>query len=101
MFGFYWGAVGAATATLIADFVIVAHYLRTYSRIGMPVHCPALTSSLIAGCFMVGACFALPGAFWPLRVAVALLAYGIVLAVIAPRRVRETAGTFVQCFMPR
>ncbi len=99
--GYYWGAVGAATATLIADFVIVVHYLWIYSRIGMPVRCPVLASSMIAGCAMVIACFAFPTLFWPLQITAALGVYVIALALITPRRVCETAGTFVQCFMPR
>jgi O-antigen/teichoic acid export membrane protein len=99
--GFYWGAIGAATATLVADLVIVAHYLRIYSRIGMPVRCPALVSSLIAGSAMAVSCFTLPPFFWPLRVAAALGVYVASLAIVAPHRVRETAGTFRQCFIPK
>jgi len=97
--GFYWGALGAAIATLLADLVILLRYFRIYSRIKIPVHCPALLSGVIAGFAMVAACFLLPAIFWPLRVLASLLVYLLVLGITAPRHVRETAGTFKYCFI--
>jgi O-antigen/teichoic acid export membrane protein len=98
--GALWGAIGAAAATLLADLFIVSQYFRVYRRIGLRVECPALWSSLIAGCAMALACFALPGSRWFLNAAAALLVYLVVLAAIARGRLAESAGTFRQCFVP-
>jgi O-antigen/teichoic acid export membrane protein len=97
--GALWGALGAAVATLLADLFIVSQYFRVYRHIGLRVECPALWSSLIAGCAMALACFVLPNSHWLASAAASLLVYFIVLAAIARGRLTESAATFRQCFI--
>jgi O-antigen/teichoic acid export membrane protein len=98
--GALWGAQGAAVATLLADLFIVSQYFRVYRRIGLRVECPALWSSLIAGCAMALACFVVPHSRWYLNAAASLLVYFVVLAVVARGRLADSAATFRQCFIP-
>ena len=95
-----WGGQGAAVATLLADLFIVSQYFRVYRRIGQRVECPALWSSLVAGCAMALACFVVPHSRWYLNAAASLLVYFVVLAVVARRRLADSAATFRQCFIP-
>ena len=99
IFGFYWGAVGAAVATFIADGLILVRYLKIYSRAGLPVESPAVWTTVPAGAAMLLACFALPAVWWPLRAGISLACFVIVVTLIAPRRMAETASTFRQCFI--
>lgn len=97
--GWLWGPIGAAFATLVADAVILISYIRIYSRLGMPVECPAAWSSAIAGIAMAITAVAFTGAVWPLRAVAASAVYFLVFAVIARARLMETAQTFKQCFI--
>ena len=98
--GALWGGQGAAVATLLADLFIVSQYFRVYRRIGQRVECPALWSSLVAGCAMALACFVVPHSRWYLNAAASLLVYFVVLAVIARGLLADSAATFRQCFIP-
>jgi len=99
IFGIYWGAVGAALATLIADALILLRYLKIYAQAGLPVESPAGWTTLLAAAAMLAACLLMPAFWWPLRAALSTMCFVAVLALLAPRRVRETASTFRQCFM--
>lgn len=96
--GLYWGAMGAAVATLVADAIIIASYFRVYSRIGMAIECPAAWSTAVAGVAMAVACVAIPGV-WAARALAAGGVYFMVFAVIARGRLIETAHTFRQSFI--
>jgi O-antigen/teichoic acid export membrane protein len=98
--GAFWGAWGAAVAVLLADLFILSQYVRVYRRIGLPLECPGLWSTLVAGCAMALACCLLPNLGLLPRAAVSLLVYFAVLAAIARPRLAESAGTFKQCFIP-
>ena len=98
--GALWGAIGAAVATLLADLFIVSLYFRVYRHIGLRVECPALWSSLLAGCAMAMACFLLPHSHWLVSAAASIVVYTLVLAAIARERLAESAATFRQCFIP-
>ncbi len=100
LMGTYWGAWGAAVAVLLADLFIASQYFRIFRRIGLPVECPALWPTLVAGCGMALACLLLPNLGLLARTAISLAVYLIVLAVIARTRLAESAGTFRQCFIP-
>jgi O-antigen/teichoic acid export membrane protein len=97
--GHFWGTLGAALATLVADAIILASYFFIYARIKMPIHCPAAWSSAIAGLVMAGTALATPQLFWPVRALVATATYFLVLAIIARGRLLETAHTFKQSFI--
>jgi O-antigen/teichoic acid export membrane protein len=97
--GYRWGALGAATATLLADGFILGRYLRTYAKAGLRVEYPGAWSCAIAGATMVLACFLLPIYWWPLRAAASTGIFLTVLAMVAPHRLAETASTFRQCFI--
>lgn len=97
--GYFWGVMGAAFATLIADAIILLSYIRIYARVGMPIHCPAAWSSGVAGVAMAATALATPQLFWPVRAVVATAVYFLMLAIIARGRLIETAHTFKQSFI--
>ena len=97
--GMYWGATGAALATLIADTVIIACYFGVFFRAGMAIDCPIAWSCVVAGSVMALASFMLPGLFWWMRAGVSATIYFGVLAMIAPKRLVETVTTFRHSFI--
>jgi O-antigen/teichoic acid export membrane protein len=97
--GLFWGVIGAAVATLLADTIIIVAYFRVFSRVGMAIDCPAAWSCAIAGCAMALACIAMPNSFWPARAAAGIIIYIAMLAVIERESLVETARTLKQSFV--
>jgi PST family polysaccharide transporter len=99
LLGYIWGANGVAVALVVSDGTLILQYLWIASRIGLKIHWPGITPSLVAAAFMVLCALGLPGDINPIfRGLAALVVYLVVLVVLFRNRVLCLGQTLRECF---
>lgn len=97
-FGYRWGAVGAGLALVISDGTLILQYLWIASRIGLKVHWPLLSTTLLAAGSMVACALVLPGEINSvIRGITSIVTYFIVLLLISKNRILGLGQTLREC----
>lgn len=96
--GYFWGALGAGVALIVADSILILQYLWICARISLKIHWPLQPASLLASVLMALCALALPSHVnFILRAVAAAAVYLIVMFIVSRNNLVNVSQTLREC----